>query len=82
MALRRARPVPSSPLPDPDRTLLPRLLLFGAILTLLQQEADGAQPGAQAIFTKIIHVFVAQASLHILPADSVPGLAPAVGYCC
>ena len=83
----------TEPLPDPARTLLPRLLRLDAttagpaarltpVLALLQQEAHGAQPGAQAIFAKITDVFVAPASFHMLPADSVPGPAPAAGRRC
>ena len=79
----------AEPLPDPVRTLLPRLLRFDAtasgvaawlepILTLLRREADGAEPGAQAIFAKVADVFVAQALRRYLNGSQRVGLlAPA-----
>lgn len=79
----------AGPLPDPVRTLLPRLLRFDAaatglaawlapVLTLLQEEADGAEPGAQAIFAKVADVFVAQALRRYLNGSQQAGLlAPA-----
>jgi AraC-like DNA-binding protein len=79
----------AGPLPDPVRTLLPRLLRFdvtasglaawlGPVLTLLQQEAGGAEPGAQAIFAKVADVFVAQALRRYLNGSQQAGLlAPA-----
>jgi len=74
----------AEPLPDPVRTLLPRLLLFDAaatgltwlapVLTLLQEEANGAEPGAQAIFAKVADVFVAQALRSYLNGSQQAGL--------
>jgi AraC-like DNA-binding protein len=79
----------AEPLPDPVRALLPRLLRFDAtasglavwldpVLTLLQQEARDAEPGAQAIFAKVADVFVAQALRRYLNGSQRAGLlAPA-----
>ncbi len=75
----------AEPLPDPVRTLLPRLLRFDAaasglaawlepVLTLLQQEAGGAEPGAQAIFAKVADVFVALALRRYLNGSQQAGL--------
>jgi AraC-like DNA-binding protein len=75
----------AEPLPDPVRTLLPRLLRFDAaatgltawlapVLTLLQEEAGSAEPGAQAIFAKVADVFVAQALRSYLNGSQQAGL--------
>jgi AraC-like DNA-binding protein len=75
----------AEPLPDPVRTLLPRLLRFDAtasglaawlepVLTLLEQETEGAEPGAQAIFAKVADVFVAQALRRYLNGSQQAGL--------
>jgi AraC-like DNA-binding protein len=75
----------AEPLPDPVRMLLPTMLRFdaaasglavwlGPVLTLLQQEADSAEPGIQAIFAKVADVFVAQALRRYLNGSQQVGL--------
>jgi AraC-like DNA-binding protein len=75
----------SEPLPDPVRTLLPRLLRFdvaaagldawlGLALTLLQEETGSSEPGAQAIFAKVADVFVAQTLRRYLNGSQRAGL--------